>query len=133
MASSVQIIAGATARFNVLWRRFVLDKLEYNMNDLRLAFRAQAKPTFLEHFKHCNVVRQNLRDEFLEPGVTGNDGEMPHERSTDTMPLEFVNHGESYLRCAGALHDIASAANNYLPTVLLYHYDQCDMILKVDA
>ena len=76
----------ATARLNVL-DDVRSEKLQHDVNDLRLPLPREAEPTFLEHFQHCGVVRQNLRDEFFEPRITGNRDEMPHESRPETLRL----------------------------------------------
>jgi hypothetical protein len=74
----------------------------------RSAFFAQ--PAFLEHLQHRGVLRQDLRDQLLEPGCVGNRREMAYEGRADPLPLALVDHGEGHLGLAGLRHDVASAA-----------------------
>ena len=61
------------------------------VDHLGLAFRAHRKSTLLEDFQHRDIVRQDLGDQFLHPGVTRDRGEMMQECPADAVALVFVD------------------------------------------
>ena len=81
------------------------------MHDSGLSLRVKAEPTFLEYFQHRDIVRQDLGDQFLEPGCAGNLGEMTHECRAYAFPLVLVHAGESDRGLPGLYNDITSAAH----------------------
>ena len=58
---------------------------------------------------------------------------MAHQNAPDSLPLEFVDHGESYFGDAGAHHDVASAADDCSPARVPHHGDQDDVVGEVDV
>jgi len=66
-----------------------------HVHDLGLALDAKRQSAFSEHFQHGAIVRQDLGDQFLEPGSPRNRGEMMHEGRAETLPLILIDHGEA--------------------------------------
>jgi hypothetical protein len=64
-----------------------LEQSKCDMHDLGLALRAQPEPTSLEQLQHLGVFRQDLGDQRLEPGCTGNSSKMTHQCPADASPL----------------------------------------------
>ena len=56
---------------------------------LVLALHTEGETAFLEYFQHRSVVGQHPRDQLLEPRFEGNRGEMVHQCSADTLPLDL--------------------------------------------
>ena len=73
---------------------------------------------FSRNLQHRNIVRQDLGDQLLEPGLTGNRRDMAHERRADPLPLVLIDYGKSHLGLPWLHHDVASAAHDYQPAVL---------------
>ena len=69
------------------------------MNDFGCALSREVKPAGLEDLQHGTVIRQNLCNQLIEPGSTGNRSKMAHERRADPLTLVLVNHSKSHLGC----------------------------------
>jgi len=93
------------------------------MRDLGLALRAHPESTSLEQSQHWGVLWQDLGDQRLEPGCTGNSSKMTHQRPPDASPLILVDYGESDLGLPGAYNNVTSATHNHRPLPFLY---QCN-------
>lgn len=91
---------------------------------LEVVFPAHGKSTLLEQLQHREVVRKDLGDQLLDPGVTGDRGEVTQECRADTLPLVFVNDGESHLRLSRPHDDVAGAAHDHAAGAFLHHRDQ---------
>ena len=85
------------------------------MHDLRFALDAKRQTTLLEYFEHRDILRQDLSDQFLEPGSPGNRGEMMHECRTDTLSLVLVDYGESHFGLSRLYDDVTSTARDHAP------------------
>ena len=94
---------------------FRLAQPKSDVHDLGLALRAKRQSAFLEHFQHRHVVRQDLSDQFLEPGSPGNRDEMMHECRTDTLSLVLVDYGESHFGLSRLYDDVTSTARDHAP------------------
>jgi len=57
--------------------------------------------------EHRGVFRQELRDQFLQPGSPSDRGKMTHQSGTDPLSLVFVDQGESTLSSSG-INDVPS-------------------------
>ena len=55
-------------------------------------------PLFLKTFSIASVLRQDLGDQLLEPGIPGDRGKMKYQCDTDPLSLVFVDQGESTAR-----------------------------------
>ena len=84
-----------------------------HMHDPRLALHTKAEPAFLEYLKHRGVVWQDLCDHFLEPGISGDRGEMVQQCRANSLPLVLVDNGESHLGLLRLNDDVTSAADNH--------------------
>ena len=98
--SAAAIISSARAFPTMSVARIPPDRASFRkskreMDDRTLPLHIAAEPAFLEHLPHRHVVGQDLRNQFLEPGVASNRDEMAHQRSTDASPLVFVDNGKS--------------------------------------
>lgn len=58
---------------------------------------------------------------------------MAHQNAPDSLPLEFVDHGESYFGNAGAHDDVASSADDRGPARVPHHGNQDDMVGEIDV
>jgi hypothetical protein len=103
------------------------------MHDPGLARRTQAQPAFLEHLQHRGVVGQDIRDQFLEPGCTGNRSEMAHQHRTDTLSLVLVDHGKSDLGLPRLHDDVPSAPHDHRSPAFFRHGDQGNVVDEVDG
>jgi hypothetical protein len=56
-----------------------------------------------------------------------------HKRRADTLPLVFVDDGESHLRLSRLHDDVAGAAHDHRAGAFLHHRDQGDMVDEVDV
>ena len=112
-------------------RRFAQPKRD--MDDLGLALDAKRQSTLLEHFQHRHVVRQDLSDQVLESGFSGNRGEMMHEGRAETLPLIPIDHSESDLGLSRRYDNVTSAARDHAPTAFVHDCDQCGVIDEVDV
>src|SRR5262245_33583836 len=104
-----------------------------DMDDLGLALDAKRQSALLEHFQHRHVIRQDLSDQFLEPGSPGNRGEMMHEGRAETLPLILIDHGESDLGPSRLYDNVTCATRNHAPTAFVHDRDQCNVIDEVDV
>src|SRR5262249_40705121 len=104
-----------------------------DVHDLRLALHAKRESAALEHFQHRHVIRQDLSDQFLEPGSPGNRGEMTHEGRAETLPLMLIDHRESDLGLSRLHDDVTGAARDHWPAVFVNDCDQRDVIDEVDV
>ena len=103
------------------------------MHDLRFAPDAKRQSAPLEYLEHRDVLRQDLSDQFLEPGFPSNRGEMMHERRTDTLSLILVYYGESHFGLSRLHDDVTGAARDHWRAVFVNYCDQCDVIDEIDA
>src|SRR5258705_4687968 len=87
---------------------FWLSKLQHQMYDLRVPFRAGAEAELPEHFQHCGVLGQHLRNQLFEACVMRQNRQMAHENRADRLALIFVDHDESDLGLA--------LPGNHIPT-----------------
>jgi hypothetical protein len=100
------------------------------VHHLGLAFRAHGKSTLLEDFQHRDIIRQDLGDQFLQPGDRG---EMMQECPADAPALVCVDQRESHL-CFSRLHDdVSRTPTYYRPAVFLDHCDQRHVLDEVDS
>jgi hypothetical protein len=113
-----------------MWR-FAQPKSD--MDDLGLAFDAKRQSALLEDFQHRHVIWQDLSDQFLESGFSGNRGEMMHEGRAETLPLILIDHSESDLGLSRRYDNVTSAARDHAPTAFVHDCDQCDVIDEVDV
>jgi len=97
-----------------------LEQSKCDMHDLGLALRAQPEPTSLEQLQHLGVFRQDLDDQRLEPGCTGNSSKMTHQCPADASPLILVDHDESDLGLPGLDDNVTSATYNHRPPPFIY-------------
>ena len=102
------------------------------MDDPGLAFRGDVKPAPCEHFQHGDVVRQNLRNQLLEPGLSCKGNEMAHQESADASALIFIYNGECQLGRFGPNKDVTSAADDDWSAAFLRHCNQRDVLGEVD-
>ena len=98
-----------------------------------LTLRSQRKPAFLEHLEHRGVVGENLRDQFLQSGVTRNRDEMAHKRRAEPLPLIRIDDNESHFRDPRPYDDIPPAADNGGVAILLRDCNQGDVLDKIDV
>jgi len=91
------------------------------MHDLGLALRARPESTGLEQLQHWCVLWQDLGDQRLEPGCTGNTSKMTHQCPTDASPLILVDYGESDLGLPGLYDNVTSATHDHRPPPFIYH------------
>src|SRR5258706_15879210 len=103
---------------------FWSSKLQYQMYDLRVPFRAGAEAELPEHFQHCGVLGQHLRDQFFKARITRQNRQMTHENRPDPLALIRVDHDESDLGLAWPDNDIASAAGDSRASVFCYLCDE---------
>src|SRR5215468_3708722 len=103
------------------------------MHDLWLALDANREPAVLEHFQHRHVIRQDLSDQFPQPGSPGNRREMVHEGRAEALPLILIDHSESDLGLSRRYDNVTSAARDHAPTAFVHDCDQCDVIDEVDV
>ena len=113
--------------------RFSFRKSKRDLDDAALQPGRTTKPALLEDFQHRNVVRKNLRDQFLERGVAGDRDEMAQQRSADALPMVLVDHGKSDFGRTGLHDDVASAADDHRSFPFSHGRDQGDMIDEVDV
>jgi hypothetical protein len=85
------------------------------MHDLGPALRAPLKSTSLEQLQHWGVFRQDLGDQRLESGRTGNSNKMTHQCPPDTSPLILVDYDKSDLGLLGLDDNVTSAAHDLRP------------------
>src|SRR5438270_1054874 len=103
------------------------------MYDLRFAFRARPEAEFVEHFQHCGVLGQDLRDQFLQSCLARQVSQMTHEHGPDTLALIRIDHNESYLGLAGPHNDKASTADNDGVSVFINLRDERDVAFEIDV
>src|SRR6267154_6772519 len=96
------------------------------MYDLRVPFRAGAKAELPEHFQHCGVLGQHLRNQLFEACVMRQNRQMAHENRADSLALICVDHDESDLGLAWPDNDIASAAGDSRASVFIDLRDERD-------
>ena len=89
-------------------------------------------PLVPEDLQHGGVPRQNIGDQFLEPGVAGDGHEVAHQRRADALSLVGIVHGEGDLGLAGRPHDVAAPADDHRLAVLFQHRDQGDVAHEID-
>src|SRR5215831_18010423 len=104
-----------------------------DMHDLGLALHAKREPAVLEYFQHRHVIRQDLRDQFLEPGSPGNRGEMMHECCAEALPLVLVDHSESDLGLSRLHDDVTCAARDHGAAGFVNDSDQRHVVDEVDV
>ena len=75
--------------------------------------RAKAQSALLEYSQHRDVVRQNLRDQLIDAGLTGNPSQMAHEQCADTLPLVPICHGERDLSSSRLQDDVTGSTDNH--------------------
>ena len=78
------------------------------MHNVGLSSGRQVQSAFLENCQHCRILGQDFGDEFLEPGIPGDRGEMTHQCCADPLPLVFVDQGEGHLSTTGRKDDVAA-------------------------
>src|SRR5215472_18420567 len=113
-----------------MWR-FAQPKSD--MDDLGLAFDAKRQSALLEDFQHRHVIWQDLSDQFLESGFSGNRGEMMHEGRAETLPLILIDHSESDLGLSRLHEDVTCAARDHGPAAFVNDCDQRHVIDEVDV
>ena len=104
-----------------------------HVHDPSLALCTKAKPAFLEHFQHRDVVWEDLCDQFLVPGTAGNRGKMVQQCRADTLPLVLVDDGESHLGLPRLDDNVTSATDNYRSPAFFHHCDQGYVIGEVNV
>jgi hypothetical protein len=102
-------------------------------HDLGLVLHTKGESTFLEHFQHRDIIREDLSNQFPEPGFTGNRGEMMYEGRAETLPSILIDHGESDFGLSRRCDDVTSAARDHGPAALVHDCDQWDVIDEVDV
>ncbi len=102
------------------------------MNDTGLTFGAAAQPASLEHLQHWSVLRQDFRTQLGEPGSSGDDGKMAHQRLADALSLILVHHDEGHLGMARPQNDVTPATRDDRSAILLCHGDQGDVRDEID-
>src|SRR3981081_2257850 len=103
------------------------------MHNAGLSSDSRMQSAFLEDFQHRSVLRQDLGDQFLEPGITGDRGKMTHQCGTDSLSLVFVDQGESHLSSSGLNDDVATTPHGDRSSAFRCDDDQGYMADKVDV
>ncbi len=103
------------------------------MHNAGFSSRGRMQSAFLENFQHRSVLRQDLGDQFLEPGIPGDRGKMSYQRGADPLSLVFVNQGESYLSSSGLNDDVATTPHDDRSSAFFCDDDQGYMADKVDV
>lgn len=78
---------------------------------------------FPEDLQHRDVFRQDLRDQFLQPGIPSDRGKMAHQRGTDPLSLVFIDQCERYLSSSGLNDDVATTAHDDRSSAFLCNDD----------
>ena len=91
-----------------------------------------AQAAFLEDFQHRTIVRQNVGDQFREPGVPRDRNEMAQQCGADGLSLVLIDNSKREFGLSGLHDDIAPAADDRGPPSFLNDRDQRDMIDEVD-
>ena len=87
------------------------DQLQDDMHDPGFRLFAEARSTFIEDPEHRDVLREDLRNKFLEPSLAGNCGKMLHHQ-TNTLALTLVDNHEGHLGRARLQYDVTTAADD---------------------
>ena len=103
------------------------------MHNSRLSRRCHVQSAFLEHFQHRGIFRQDLGNQFLQPGLTGERDEMAHQRRADTLALVLIDDAESDLGPFGLDDDVASPAHDRRSSIFVGNCDQGYMTDKIDV
>ena len=81
------------------------------MHTVSVARSMEGQTTFLEHSQHCQVFRQDFRDELVEPGLAGNRREVTHQCRPNSLPLAGVDYSEGNLGLLRAAEDFSAQRN----------------------
>jgi hypothetical protein len=103
------------------------------MDYSRFSCRDRIQSTFLENAQHRDVFRQDLGDQFFEPGIPGNRGKMPHQRGADPLSLILVDQGESYLRSSWPNDNVTTTTYDVGSFAFFCDDDQGYMVDEVDV
>src|SRR5262245_54164333 len=109
-----------------------LYQLNRYVRDASLALHADWESAFLEYVQHRDVSGKDFRNQLLDPGATGNGGQMMHECPAETLALILVDHGESHLRLPGLNDDVTCAAHDHGLAALVNDCNQRDVIDEID-
>src|SRR3712207_3973199 len=93
----------------------------------------EMKPAALEHLQHWDILRQNLRDQLIEPRPTGNRSKMAHQCRADPLPLVLVNDSKSHLGCPRLSDNVTRASDDHGVAVLVHHGHQGDVGDEIDV
>jgi len=103
------------------------------MHGLAFPAAGQAETTGREHFQHCQVAGQNLRDQLAEPGLSSDCGEVAQQGRTDTSSLVLVDHGESQFGLTWLRDDITPPTNDDLSAIIVQCGDQGHVAGEIDV
>ena len=103
------------------------------MNHLGVAPYAHGASAFLATASTSERSGQDLRDQFLKSGFTGNRNEMAQQGRANPLPLVRVDNGEGDLGLARLHEDIAAAADDRGPAVFIDHRDQGHVVSELDV
>src|SRR5262245_18727712 len=93
---------------------------------------AKAEPASLEYLQHWDVIRENLGDQFLEPGLAGQRNDVAHQHCADALSLVFIDNRERYLGCPRTHDDVTSATDDCPPAAFSDHDDDCNVVGEID-
>src|SRR5260370_42383163 len=79
---------------------FWLSKLQHQMYDLRVPFRAGAEAELPVHFQHCGVLGQHFRNQLFEACVMRQNRQLEHENRANPLALNSAVLDESDLGIA---------------------------------
>jgi hypothetical protein len=87
----------------------------------------------LEHFQHRDIFRQDVRNQFLDPGVAGELREMAHQSRADALSLIVINHCESDLGSFRPHDDVTSAADDESSSGVFRNGDQSYVVDEINV
>ena len=103
------------------------------MNHLRVAPSARLEAEFAENLSHGGVFRKDFGDQFLQPGLARNDGEVAHQQRADALALIVIDDDKGDLGLAGVGDDVTPPADDDATSVLFGEHDERDVIYEVDV
>src|SRR5262245_44174738 len=113
-------------------RRLAALQRESNVYDAGLAARRHGKAAPFEYLEHRGILRQDFREELLDPRRARDGDEVAQQARGDAQALMRIVHGERDLGAVGRRNDITPAARNDLPSRVLQLRHQRDVLDEVD-
>jgi len=101
------------------------------MHTVSVARSMEGQTTFLEHSQHCQVFRQDFRDELVEPGLAGNRREVTHQCRPNSLPLVGVDYSEGNLGLPRFQQNVAPTTSDYWLVVFFCDGNQGHVTCKI--